>query len=132
MDSASGQTGAAGAGKEASAPKVRADVHLYPVLVDEKWGYIDGEGKTVIKPQFTGAARFSHGLAAVQTTRAGKVGFIDETGKIIPWLATKWENSSDGKTVTYMGADHALYRSRGGKTELVSVGLYAYPRDRSR
>jgi hypothetical protein len=30
--------------------------------------------------------------------------------------------SSDGKTVTYMGADQALYRSRAGKTELVSVG----------
>ena len=30
--------------------------------------------------------------------------------------------SADGKTVVYMGADQALYRSRGGKTELVSVG----------
>ena len=26
---------------------------------------------------------------------------IDETGKIIPWLAEKWETAADGKTVTF-------------------------------
>lgn len=26
---------------------------------------------------------------------------IDETGKIIPWLAEKWDTSADGKTVTF-------------------------------
>src|SRR5439155_25906777 len=84
-DAASGAKSPApanGGGKSAPAP-VRTDVHLYPVLVDGKWGYIERDGKMAIKPQCTGGARFSHGMAAVQTQLAGKVGFIDETGKIV-------------------------------------------------
>jgi peptide/nickel transport system substrate-binding protein len=34
---------------------------------------------------------------------------IDESGKIIPWLATKWETASDGKTVTFTLRDDVTF-----------------------
>src|SRR5204863_5037585 len=45
---------------------------------------------------------------------------IDETGKIIPWLATKWENSSDGKTVTFTLRDDVTFHD-GSKFDADSV-----------
>jgi peptide/nickel transport system substrate-binding protein len=45
---------------------------------------------------------------------------IDETGKIIPWLATKWEPSSDGKTVTFTLRDDVTYHD-GTKFDAESV-----------
>src|SRR6266849_4458361 len=40
---------------------------LTPVQQDGEWGYADNDGKTVIKPQFSLAHRFSEGLALVWT-----------------------------------------------------------------
>ncbi len=52
---------------------------LFPVLVDGKWGYIDGAGKVVIPPRFEQAAPFSEGLAAVQDGEVS--GYVDAAGK---------------------------------------------------
>lgn len=56
---------------------------LFPVRIEDKFGYIDKKGKLVVKPQFAGGSRFSQGLAAVQLQKAGRVGFIDETGTLV-------------------------------------------------
>ena len=45
---------------------------------------------------------------------------IDETGKIIPWLATKWEPSADGKSVTFTLRDDVTYHD-GTKFDADSV-----------
>jgi peptide/nickel transport system substrate-binding protein len=45
---------------------------------------------------------------------------IDETGKIIPWLATKWDTSADGKTVTFTLRDDVTYHD-GTKFDADSV-----------
>jgi hypothetical protein len=52
-----------------------------PVLVDQKFGYIDTSGKIMIKPRFYAAQNFSEGLAVVREN--GLYGFIDEEGKYI-------------------------------------------------
>lgn len=44
---------------------------------------MDKKGKLVLKPEFSGASRFSEGLAAVQFQKAGRVGYIDETGNLV-------------------------------------------------
>lgn len=51
---------------------------LIPVLIDQRVGYIDAEGKFEINPQFDEGRRFHSGLAAVRL--ADKWGFIDEKG----------------------------------------------------
>src|SRR5690242_16534941 len=53
---------------------------LYPVLVGDRWGYIDKSGNIVINPQFERAGTFSSGLAAV---RLGKWGYVDQSGKLV-------------------------------------------------
>jgi len=55
-----------------------------------KWGYVNSEGKLVIKPQFDGAGPFSEGLALVSAGGVHltdsvvksfvKMGYIDQTG----------------------------------------------------
>lgn len=45
------------------------------------WGFIDGTGKLVIKPQFNSAESFSDGVACVLTDTG--YGFIDKTGRFV-------------------------------------------------
>jgi hypothetical protein len=52
---------------------------LYPMVVGQKWGYIDASGKTIIEPQFFSAGDFFEGLAPVR--QDGYYGFIDTDGK---------------------------------------------------
>jgi hypothetical protein len=56
---------------------------LFPVKVDDKYGYMDKTGKLVLKAEYSGASRFSEGLAAVQLQKGGRVGYIDETGSLV-------------------------------------------------
>ncbi|HEX5081149.1 MAG TPA: WG repeat-containing protein [Blastocatellia bacterium] len=62
----------------------RRSKSLFVVIVDDKRGYIDQNGKIVIKPQFEGASDFSEGLAVISTSENGyKQGYIDEAGSIV-------------------------------------------------
>lgn len=54
---------------------------LTAVKIKKKWGYIDRDGKFVIKPQFDDASNFSEGLAAVQL--GCYYGFINKHGKLV-------------------------------------------------
>jgi WG repeat protein len=57
---------------------------LFVVIVDDKRGYIDRNGRIVIQPQFEGASDFSEGLAVISTSKNGyKEGYINETGSIV-------------------------------------------------
>src|SRR5262245_52478553 len=44
---------------------------LFVVIVDDKRGYIDQNGKIVINPQFEGASDFSEELAVISTSKNG-------------------------------------------------------------
>ncbi len=68
-------------------------VELYPVVQDGKWGYMNKEGRIVIKPQFEAAWDFTEGLARVQV--GGLRGFIDPSGKMViePKYFIAWEFS---------------------------------------
>ena len=62
-------------------------VRLLPIQKGSLFGYVNFEGKMVIKPQFEIAERFSEGWAAVSI--GGKTGYIDASGafKIPPKYA---------------------------------------------
>lgn len=56
---------------------------LAPAMKDDKWGYIDKEGKVVIDFQYDGAMPFSEGRALV--LKDDYMGFIDKKGnEVIP------------------------------------------------
>jgi len=66
-------------GSDASEPGKSA---LFPVTKDGfKYGYMNINGKLVIDMQYSGAKRFSDGLAPVKVEK--KWGFIDEKGKMV-------------------------------------------------
>lgn len=54
---------------------------LFPVIQNDKYGYIDTSGRVVIEPQFDGAWSFSEGLASVEVN--GKRGYIDKSGRVV-------------------------------------------------
>lgn len=52
---------------------------LLAAKTEEKWGYIDREGKWLIAPQYDHCGDFSNGVAPVE--RGGKWSFIDREGR---------------------------------------------------
>ena len=54
---------------------------LYPVRVQDKWGFINPTGTLVIEPQFDYAGSFNEGLAKVEINEMN--GFINTTGDYI-------------------------------------------------
>ncbi len=78
------------------------DNGLAAVCVKDKWGYIDLQGKIVIKPQWEKAGRFSEGMASVE--KDDKAGFIDEKGRYV--IKPKWRIAGtfvDGYASVYNG-----------------------------
>src|ERR1039457_6278437 len=51
---------------------------LYPVVVNDRWGFVNKSGEAVINPQFDKADVFAEGLAAVGLGRGGCVGASGE------------------------------------------------------
>jgi len=90
-------------------------VALFPVRVETHYAYMDRSGKVVLNGPFAGASRFSEGLAAVQITKAGKVGFIDTAGKmVIPLQFDLAEPFSEG-LVSVMQDHKWGYADKTGK-----------------
>lgn len=58
---------------------------LYIIIQNKKFGFIDSQGRIVVKPQFQWARRFKEGLAAVLIVDkdAYKTAFIDTSGRIV-------------------------------------------------
>ncbi len=59
---------------------VNGQKNRYLIFDGKNWGFIDKNGKTIIKPQFISADNFSEDLAAVRI--GGRYGYIDTLGNI--------------------------------------------------
>lgn len=65
------------------------------VKKNEKWGFIDTEGKYIVEPEYEEAKSFSNGLAAIK--KEDKWGFINEENQIViepQYTETRSFNSS--------------------------------------
>ena len=90
---------------------------LFPIVQNEKWGYIDRTGTIVIEPQFDWAEEFSEDLAAVKIE--GACGYIDKTGKIaIEPQFDDCENFSEGLAVVGIKGMWSGYIDKAGAVVL--------------
>ncbi len=89
---------------------------LFPIFVNDKWGYIDNTGKVVIESQFEGVHRFSGGLAVVEIQK--KFGYIDKTGNIV--IELKFDKAGDfSNGLAYVNIGAVWYEHYSG-------GKYGY------
>lgn len=69
--------------------------YLYPIEVNRKYGYINKQGKEIVKPQYGSAGEFSEGLAPVCNN--GKCGYLDLSGnEVVPFKFDEAYEFSEG------------------------------------
>ena len=66
--------------REAPQPALNPQA-LFPVEVDDQWGYVTATGRLAIAPRFERADRFVDNRARIRTD--GRFGFIDTTGSVV-------------------------------------------------
>ncbi len=83
------------------------------IKVDEKWGYMDKQGKAVIQPQFDSAGYFSEGLAHI--TLDGKPAYIDKSGKVVlkPKIDSHWGGFHEGLAAASVGKKWGFIDKKG-------------------
>lgn len=101
---------------------------LTAVKVKKKWGYIDRDGKFIIKPQFDDAENFSEGLAAV---RVGcNFGYIDKRGNlVIPAnfeTAWKFSNGLAPVALATRSTRGLRYKSNGRWIQSCGLGVGSF------
>lgn len=79
---------------------------------DDKFGYIDKQGKEVIQPQFGLAYRFNEGYAAVEKPTGGW-SFIDKSGKLAFTGYSTLEGFSEGLAAVCLATDTSIVKKRG-------------------
>ncbi len=85
---------------------------LLPVRQNNKWGYIDTSGKTVIPCIYEWCEDFSEGLAAVGLN--GKAGFINKAGlQVFPFEFEEADNFSDGFAEVTLNGKSGVVRRTG-------------------
>ena len=119
---------------QALLPAIAADApQLFPVEVDEQWGYIDRSGTLVIAPQYQQADDFHEGLAAVQVD--GLYGFINTDGDVVidPQFASVNHFSDGLVAVQPEGEERMGFANRQGEVVIPATfgnyyQFYAYSR----
>ena len=97
--------------------ELQADYQLFkafyiPVIIDNKFGYINENGTVKIKGQFDDAGYFNEGLAAVE--RKEKFGFIDKSGRVaIDFQFDDAEAFAGNCAVVRLGQFYGLINRRG-------------------
>ena len=82
---------------------------------DNKWGYVDAQGKLVIEPRYAGALSFSEGLAAVQEGPDGTWAYIDRKGKTVIPATFGMADQFRGALAAVQQADRWGYVDKTGK-----------------
>lgn len=88
---------------------------LYAAKFGDKWGFVDGDGKYIINPQFSEVQPFIEGLALV-TTSTGKKGYINEEGQfVIPAQYKSGTSFSDGLAIVVPFGEAPVCIDKTGK-----------------
>ncbi len=96
---------------------------LYPICVNEKYGFMDIKGNVIVEPQYDDAGDFSEGYARV--SKEGLYGYIDLTGEIV--IPLKYEDCGDfcNNLATVIKNDLAGYINKSDELVIDYMYLYA-------
>lgn len=89
---------------------------------NNKYGYLDKQGKVVIPAMYQNAATFANGLAPVQLAEYGKYGYINTTNKMV--IEPKYvfaDGFYEGYATVY--AERKFYNMSGGNANTNKIGL---------
>jgi hypothetical protein len=99
---------------------------LYPVLVDEGWGFIDAGANMVVGPVFDGAGDFFEGRARVKA--GARWGYVDRGGRlVVEPLFDEAADFSEGRAAVRSGAKWGYVGSRGEvvvEPRFIDAGAY--------
>jgi hypothetical protein len=87
---------------------------LFPFFEKRRWGYMDGRGKTIIRPRYESASDFNEGLAEVRVGK--KWSFINGQGKIVFSLPKTWDPIgyfSEGLALFCVKQKYGFFNRRG-------------------
>ncbi len=91
---------------------------LLPFSKNNKWGFINEDGKEQVKPEYDEVSLFSEGLAAVE--KNGKYGFINKSGKtIIPFVYDDAESFKNNAVIVSRNEKSGLINRNG--EELIPI-----------
>lgn len=88
------------------------DCNRFLIFENDKAGFIDNNGRTVISPQYLHAENFSEHLAAVRV--GGYYGYIDTSGKMV--IQPKFDYAypfKNGVAIVYKGREAGLLQNKG-------------------
>jgi len=88
-----------------------------------KWGFVDGSGNAVIKPQYEIARNFINHYAAVK--KNSKWGFIDEKGNVvIPFVYDIVYDFNEAVTVVYKNYKWFLINKKGDILKPLAIDIF--------
>jgi hypothetical protein len=100
-----------------------ADSFRYPVKVDENWGFIDENGKVIIKPQYWRVSFFSEGLALVEqeNEKRDESKYIDVNGNVAiePMKSIEYETVFSEGLAVFHSLENGKYGYINKKGEVV-------------
>ena len=85
---------------------------LFRIHREERWGFMDRSGKTIIPPRFAAAGDFFNGLAWAR--EESKCGYIDLTGRVaIPYQFDECRDFSEGVAAVQEGRGWGFIDAKG-------------------
>jgi hypothetical protein len=88
---------------------------LAPIIINNRWGFIDENGRVVVELKYFEVEPFSEGLARVVTSEMGlKCGFVDKTGEEVVELKYDYaESFAEGLSVVGLNKQYGFIDKTG-------------------
>ncbi|MFK7972986.1 MAG: WG repeat-containing protein [Bacteroidia bacterium] len=90
----------------------KKNAHLFLIIENDHWGYINNKGEVVIEPVYKDATGFSHGLAAVR--KDGLFGYINPSNEfVIPARFDYAEPFIHGRARVFINSEPVFINKKG-------------------
>jgi len=99
-------------GELKTAKEILPNNKLYAINKNERWGFEDKSGNTVVEPEYDYVTEFNmYGFAGIR--KDGKWGVIDENGKVVCECNFEFESDEDMAKPDFIGKYYKTYTDNG-------------------